>query len=135
MASRVVKPQAAREKKGKGKELQIESEEWGESAGWAASGSSTRLLAVEDDSSVEGELVHPVEHIGQARERLDREGRLDLAGSSDREGLDGVLSVTDVRSDDALGPDDGPEDVGLDLGVGRETDSDDGAVRSEVLEG
>ena len=100
-----------------------------------AAGSSSSLLAVEDDSSVEGELVHPVEHVGQARERLDREGRLDLAGSGDREGLDGVLSVPDVGSDDALGSDHGPEDVGLDLGVGRESDSDDGAVGSEVLEG
>jgi len=37
----------------------------------------------------------------------------------DESSLDGILSVSDVGSDDSSGLDDGPEDVGLDVGVGR----------------
>jgi hypothetical protein len=54
------------------------------------------LLAVEDDSAVELEGLHPVIDAGEVLERLDGVGRLDPASGGDGEGLDRVLSVSDV---------------------------------------
>lgn len=97
-------------------------------------------------------------------EGLDGDLRSDLVAGGKVESLDGVLTVADVRADDAEGLEDRPEHVRLrkassatvagpcsvqqdgrggrkeqkethlDVGVGRKTDGDEGSVRAEVLE-
>lgn len=59
---------------------------------------------------------------------------LDLASGSKGQSLVGILSVSDVGTNDSLGEEDSPEDRNLDVGVGWETDGDTDTVRSEVLE-
>lgn len=96
---------------------------------------ANKLLAIKNDSPVEGKSLHPLKDRGKSREILDGEGGVHLSGSGDVESLDGVLSVSDVGSDDSMRLDDGPEDVGLDVSVRGHTDTDESSVRSEVLEG
>ena len=59
---------------------------------------------------------------------------LDLAVGSQLERFGGVLPVTDVRALDTDALEDGPEGVGSESGVG-ETDSDEGAAGTEVVDG
>lgn len=59
---------------------------------------------------------------------------LDLASSSKSQSLVGILSVSDVGSDNSLGEEDSPEDRDPDVGVGWETNGNTDSVRSEVLE-
>jgi hypothetical protein len=94
-----------------------------------------RSLDFKDDPTRELTSLHPVVDALQVRERLNRDLSLDLASSSEVESLDCVLTVSDVRSNDAESLEDGPEDVRLDVGVRRESDGDEGAVGAEVLEG
>lgn len=67
--------------------------------------------------------------------RLNHNLRLDLPPRREVERLDRVLAVPDVRADDAQALEDGPKDVGFDVGVGREANCDERAVRTEVFEG
>lgn len=66
--------------------------------------------------------------------RLDDNHGLDESTRGKVERLDGVLTVPDVRADDAERFEDGEEDIRLDVRVGRKADRDERAMRAKVLE-
>lgn len=92
------------------------------------------LVKVEHDTAGEVSRVHGVVDLGQVREAESLVLCLDLSAGGDIEGLDTVLSVSDVGSDDAERAEDGEEDVGLDGCVAWETDGDEGTAATEVVE-
>ena len=65
--------------------------------------------------------LHAVVDGLEVGEGLDRDLGLHLAASGEVKSLDGVLAVSDVGSNDAERLEDGPEDVRLDVRVGRES--------------
>lgn len=79
-------------------------------------GNGTILLPEKEDFRGQGSITHvfhPLEHVGQVGELLDLERRLDVTSGGDVDGLDGVLPVSDVATDDSVLLKDGPEDVDL----------------------
>lgn len=60
-------------------------------------------LGLEHDATRDLSLLHALVHRAEVLERLDDNLRDDLAAKSKVEGLDGVLPVSDVRSDDLSG--------------------------------
>ena len=80
-----------------------------------------------------GRLTHKVVDLLQFAHTNRLEGCLDETAPEEVNGLDRVLSVSDVRSFDGDHSDHGLEDGSTEVGTGWQTDDDNGAMRSDVL--
>ena len=60
-------------------------------------------------------MVHVIVDLGKVRGGKRLVETLDLARGSKGQSLGGILSVSDVRTDDSLGQEDRPEDGNLDV--------------------
>lgn len=81
---------------------------------------------------VDSQLTHQLVDLGQVGQRHRLEWALDQATGEEVQGLDTVLAVADVAALDGDHAHDGAEDGSLQVGVGGQTDGDDGAARAHV---
>ena len=93
------------------------------------------LVKVKDDPAGNLSSMHLVVNFRQVAQADGLVDDLDLAAAGNVKTLDGVLAVAHIAADDVEGLEDGEEDVGLDVGVGRKSDGHEGAAGPEVVEG
>jgi len=93
------------------------------------------LLHVEDDTANNSPGLEAIVHVLEVSQGLLFEGDLDLATSSDIDGLNGILAVSDVGTDDANALEDGEEDGCLEFSRSGQADGHKGSAGAEVVDG
>lgn len=93
------------------------------------------FLHVKDDTASNGSGLETLVYILEVRQGLLLEDYLDLATSGDVNGLNRILTVSDVGTDDGNALEDCEEDGSFELSSSGQADRHEGSTGAEVIDG